>query len=89
MKQAYEFTETVWVDDLDRNRREIALGTIVTAELENDTRLVPDRLEPAKRVEITIPNMWHVTKSDANIHPGCLTSCIRSGRMRPVRAAVA
>lgn len=88
MQRTYEVCETnskgqpvpVYVDGIDGNRRPIDHGTRFTAEL--DTVKVWDK-RGKEPVQVDTKQEY-VVSSDVNVHPGCLTSMIRTGRARKV-----
>jgi hypothetical protein len=65
-----------FADDLQGNRVEVKPGTRFVAELVEDT-VIDRRGVTPKEVPI---GSFSVVASDIDVHPGCLTSCIRTGR---------
>lgn len=75
--ERYEFVEDVYVDALGRGERVLAeKGQRFTAELAEEVQIDRRGLTP-----VEVPTgQFYVVKSDAPFDPGCLTSCIRTGR---------
>jgi hypothetical protein len=71
----------LFADNRRGERVPVKAGTRFIAELAQD--VVIDR-RGAEPKEVTTGN-YHVVTADIDIHPGCLTSCIRTGRAVPVK----
>ena len=70
----------LFVDDLKGARVKVENGTRFVAELAPE--VVVDRRGVTPK---EVPTGGHfVVSSDVNIHPGCLTSCIRTGRAKKI-----
>lgn len=66
----------LFVDDLSGNRVEVKPGTRFNAEMMPDVVIDRRGVEPKE-----VPTgSYSVASSDIDVHPGCLTSCIRTGR---------
>lgn len=84
MTVRFEFTEETFVDDLKGLRVVAPKGFIFAAELVDETVLdrrgaTPQEVRTGKKL---------VASSDADILPGCLTSCIRTRRAIPVGTVI-
>lgn len=75
-REKYTFQEDVWVDETPSNRVLVEKGTAFTAQLAEET--VIDRTGVTPR-EVKTGRLY-VASSDIAVLPGCLTSCIRTGR---------
>ena len=70
----------LFVDDLSGKRVQVENGTRFVAELAPE--VVVDRRGATPKEVPT--GRDYVVSSDVNIHPGCLTSCIRTGRAKKI-----
>ena len=71
----------LFADDLRGKRVQVLPGTRFVAEMVPD--VVIDRRGVVPREVPT--GSYSVASSDIDIHPGCLTSCIRTGRAKLVK----
>ena len=71
----------LFVDDLKGKRVPVKPGTRFIAELAQET--VFDRRGATPKEVPT--GAYYVASSDIDVHPGCLTSCIRTGRAVAVK----
>lgn len=76
MEKQYKFVEPVWADRDGGERVEVETGTTFTAKLAKEVVIDRRGREP-KEVET---GRTYVEAADIDILPGCLTSCIRTGR---------
>lgn len=77
----FEFVEDVYVDDLSGTKRVLAkAGDTFDAELKDEEVLDRHRQSP----EWVKTGRKLVVSSDVDALPGCLTSCIHTGRAVPV-----
>lgn len=90
MQRTYEVCETngkgepipVYADRLSNGERcEVKNGDRFTAELDTEKHWDKRGKEP---VQVDTKREF-VVSSDIDVHPGCLTSMIRTGRARPVK----
>lgn len=80
MTVRFEFAEETFVDDLKGLRCLAPKGFTFTAELADETIIDRHGVAP---LEVKTGRKL-VASSDADILPGCLTSCIRTKRAIPV-----
>lgn len=81
MQQTYRFDEEVFADRATGDERvRVEKGTTFTATLAEAIAIDRRGKEP-KEVKT---GRQYVTSADVDILPGCLTSCIRTGRAVPV-----
>ena len=84
--QKYQFVEDVWVDETPSKRELAEKGLEFMAVLAEEVAVDKTGVQPRE-----VPTgRFYVVSSDVPILPGCLTSCIRTGRAQTpeqIRAA--